>query len=128
MFFCSDLNLRRSHNALLIQIFLTIFSLPLNVHFIYLINSIQHAFSSLPLHLPPLAEGFPKVRYFTVDDYFSILVIDLLGPSLEKVFESRKRQFTIKTISLLGSQMVRLFNFEFLFVGHLFSEKIVCEL
>ena len=61
------------------------------------------------LHLTTLshyADGFPRIRHFTVDDYFSILVMDLLGESLEKVFESCKRQFTVKTICHLGRQMV----------------------
>lgn len=65
-------------------------------------------------------EGFPKVRYFTVDECFTILVMDLLGPSLEKVFESCKRQFSIRSISIIGCQMVNLvfpffFNLRFLY-------------
>lgn len=59
-------------------------------------------------HLSTYADGFPRIRYFTVDDHFSILVMDLLGESLEKVFESCKRQFTVKTICHLGRQMVSL--------------------
>jgi len=56
-------------------------------------------------HLSGL-DGFPRVRYFTTDDYYSILVMDLLGPSLEKVFECRNRQLSIKTISSLGCEML----------------------
>lgn len=36
----------------------------------------------------------------------NILVIDLLGPSLEDLFNYCNRQFTIKTVVMVGKQMV----------------------
>lgn len=43
--------------------------------------------------------------------------MDLLGLSLEKVFESRNRQFSIKVISQLGCQMV---GFSSSYINHIY--------
>ncbi|KAE9408487.1 kinase-like protein [Gymnopus androsaceus JB14] len=51
--------------------------------------------------------GIPQVYHFGRDkDLYNVLVIDLLGPSLEDLFEMCGRKFTIKTICMAAKQMV----------------------
>ena len=40
--------------------------------------------------------------------HFHVMVMDLLGPSLEDLFQACKRQFDLKTVLLVGIQMVKL--------------------
>ena len=40
--------------------------------------------------------------------HFHVMVMDLLGPSLEDLFQACKRQFDLKTVLLVGIQMVNL--------------------
>ncbi|XBW37536.1 hypothetical protein QEN19_003116 [Hanseniaspora menglaensis] len=48
----------------------------------------------------------PKVYYYGQEGLHNILIIDLLGPSLEDLFEWCGRQFSIKTCALLAIQMI----------------------
>ena len=50
--------------------------------------------------------GIPNVHWFGEEDGFNILVLDLLGPSLEHLFISCRRRFSIKTVLLLADQLV----------------------
>lgn len=54
-----------------------------------------------------LAAGIPNVYYFGQEGLHNILVIDLLGPSLEDLFDHCNRRFTIKTVVMVAKQMVR---------------------
>ncbi|ORZ00152.1 kinase-like domain-containing protein [Syncephalastrum racemosum] len=54
------------------------------------------------------AEGLPSIYYFGHEGDFNVLVMDLLGPSLEELFELCDRQFTPKTVAIIGKQMLRL--------------------
>ena len=51
--------------------------------------------------------GVPQVYYFGQEGLHNILVIDLLGPSLEDLFDMCGRKFSIKTVCMLALQMVR---------------------
>lgn len=59
-------------------------------------------------HLWPNADtaGIPNVYYFGQEGLHNILVIDLLGPSLEDLFDHCGRRFTIKTVVMVAKQMV----------------------
>ncbi|KAI9159197.1 Palmitoylated plasma membrane-bound casein kinase [Blastocladiella emersonii ATCC 22665] len=51
-------------------------------------------------------EGIPLSYYFGQEGLHNILVIDLLGPSLEDVFDMCGRKFSIKTTCLLAKAMI----------------------
>jgi casein kinase 1 len=57
----------------------------------------------------PISAGIPNVYYFGQEGLHNILVIDLLGPSLEDLFDHCNRRFTIKTVVMVAKQMVRGF-------------------
>jgi casein kinase 1 len=52
--------------------------------------------------------GIPNVYYFGQEGLHNILVIDLLGPSLEDLFDHCGRRFSIKTVVMVAKQMVLL--------------------
>jgi casein kinase 1 len=55
--------------------------------------------------------GIPNVYYFGQEGLHNILVIDLLGPSLEDLFDHCNRRFTLKTVVMVAKQMVRALTF-----------------
>lgn len=57
--------------------------------------------------------GVPDVYYFGQEGLHNILVIDLLGPSLEDLFEVCSYQLSITTVALVAKQMVQVFCFLF---------------
>jgi hypothetical protein len=63
----------------------------------------QHLLT-LSFHL----DGVPKAFYFGQEGLHNILVIDLLGPSLEDLFDMCGRQFSTKTVAMLAKQMVSI--------------------
>lgn len=58
------------------------------------------------VHLFAAVLGIPRVRYFGREPYASVMVMDLLGPSLEDLFNFCGRKFTLKTVLMLADQMV----------------------
>lgn len=50
--------------------------------------------------------GIPNVKYFGTEKGFNILVMDLLGPSLEGVFNLCNRRFSLKTVLLIAEQTI----------------------
>lgn len=56
-------------------------------------------------------KGIPKVYYFGQEGYYNILIIQLLGPSLEDLFEWCGRKFSVSTVARLGIQMIERIQF-----------------
>lgn len=50
--------------------------------------------------------GIPNVYYFGQEGLHNILVIDLLGPSLEDLFDWCGRRFSLKTVVMVSKQMI----------------------
>lgn len=50
--------------------------------------------------------GIPNVYYFGQEGLHLILVIDLLGPSLEDLFDWCGRKFSLKTVVMVAKQMI----------------------
>lgn len=53
-----------------------------------------------------LAAGIPNVRWFGTEGDYNVLVMDLLGPSLEDLFNFCSRKLSLKTVLMLADQMV----------------------
>ena len=51
--------------------------------------------------------GFPIIYYTGVHDNKNIIVESLLGPSLDKLFKYCERIFPLKTVCLIGKEMVK---------------------
>lgn len=57
------------------------------------------------------AEGFPRVRWWGNQDQYNIMVMELLGPSLEYLFKKCGKQFSTKTTVMLAEQMLDRIQF-----------------
>jgi hypothetical protein len=56
-----------------------------------------------------LIVGIPLVKWWGAEGDYNVMVMELLGPSLEDLFNFCSRKFSLKTSLLLADQMVSIF-------------------
>ena len=52
------------------------------------------------------AFGLPELKLFGCNNEYNILIMELLGESLEDLFQAQNKSFSIKTTCMLGIQMI----------------------
>ncbi|XP_010536868.1 PREDICTED: casein kinase 1-like protein 1 [Tarenaya hassleriana] len=55
--------------------------------------------------------GVPNIKWFGVEGDYNVLVMDLLGPSLEDLFNFCSRKLSLKSVLMLADQMINRVEF-----------------
>jgi hypothetical protein len=52
--------------------------------------------------------GFPRLEWYGMENRSNIVVMELLGPSLEDLLYACGKKFTLKTVLMLSDQLVKI--------------------
>ena len=63
---------------------------------------------SLPPQMMAGGVGIPAIKWCGSEGDYNVMVMELLGPSLEDLFNFCTRKFSLKTVLLLADQLVSL--------------------
>jgi casein kinase 1 epsilon len=63
---------------------------------------------SFPFCSFPFEAGISHIKWHGVEGDYNVMAIDLLGPSLEDLFNYCSRKFSLKTVLMLADQLVSI--------------------
>lgn len=56
-------------------------------------------------------KDFPKMLYYGIEEGYNVMVLDLLGESLEVLFAYCSKKFSLKTVIMIGYQVLKRIEF-----------------
>ena len=53
-----------------------------------------------------LTDGIPTVYWFGVEGDYTVLIMAILGPNLQQLFDFCEHNFSLKTVLIIAIQMI----------------------